>query len=94
MARGYTQQKEVEFIDTFSPVAKLVTVNILLALASSHNWHIVQMDVNNAFLNGDLFEKFYMDLPLGYVHKGECSNSEGKLVCKLHKSIYGLKKAS
>ena len=43
-----------------------MTVKVLLALAVSQNWSLVQMDVNNAFLNGDLFEKVYMDFPLGY----------------------------
>ena len=71
----------------------MVTVKVLLALTASHHWCLTKLGINNAFLNGDLFEEVYMDMPLGYQRKGEPSSS-GPLVCKLHKSIYGLKQAS
>ena len=94
VAKGYTQQQGVDFIETFSPVAKLISVKFLLAIASSQNWFLSQLDISNAFLNGDLFEEVYMDMPMGYIPKQNQSSSHGKLVCKLHKSIYGLKQAS
>lgn len=94
VAKGFNQQEGVDFLDTFSHVAKLVTVKVLLALAAGQNWHLVQLDVNNAFLNVDLFEEVYMDLPLGYKLQGEQAVTTRPLVCKLQKSIYGLRQAS
>ncbi|KAL6346508.1 hypothetical protein AAG906_000126 [Vitis piasezkii] len=81
----------VDYIDTFSPIAKLVTVKLLLALAAIHSCFLVQLDVNNAFLHSDLTDEVYMSLPQGYPHEGETLPSNN--VYRLHKSIYGLKQA-
>jgi hypothetical protein len=76
VARGFTQQAGIDFIDTFSPVAKLTTIRVLLTIAARQNWHLLQQDINNAFLNGDLHEEVYMKLPLGYPPQGQ------NMVCK------------
>jgi hypothetical protein len=88
VAKGYTQKEGEDFFDTYSPIARLTTIRVLLSLAISHGLLIHQMDVKTTFLNGELEEEIYMTWPDGFVVKGQ----EDKM-CKLMKSLYGMKQA-
>ena len=88
VAKGYSQVEGVDYTETFAPVIKYKSLRILLALANEYNMQIHQMDVTTAFLYGDLKEDIYMHQPEGCVVPG----SEG-LVCKLKRSLYGLKQS-
>ncbi|KAJ9553605.1 LOW QUALITY PROTEIN: hypothetical protein OSB04_017650 [Centaurea solstitialis] len=89
VAKGYTQTHGVDYGETFSQVAMLKSIRILIAIAAFHDYEIWQMDVKTAFLNGKLSEDVYMTQPEGFVQ-----SEHPNRVCKLQKSIYGLKQAS
>ncbi|GJT13592.1 ribonuclease H-like domain-containing protein [Tanacetum coccineum] len=88
VANSSSQQLGVDFDETFSPVVKLDTIRTVLCLAVSRKWPIYQLDVKNAFLNGDLFETVYMHHPPGFVDSWFPHH-----VCLLQRSLYGLKQA-
>ena len=90
VARGFLQRPEQDYRETFSPVIRLESLRATLALAAARGWPIYQADVTAAYLNGDIDVELFMEQPPGFVKTG----AEGeKLVCRLRKSLYGLKQA-
>jgi hypothetical protein len=86
VARGFTQTYRVDYNEIFALIVKFTSIRCILALATLEDMEIHQMDVKTAFLNGELEEEIYMEQPQGFMHQGG-----EHLVCKLHKSLYGLK---
>jgi hypothetical protein len=87
--KGYSQVEGVDFDEIFSPVEKLTSIRVLIYLATTFDLEIEQMDVKTMCLNGDLEEEIYMKQPEGSIVKGK-----KELVCKLERSLYGLKQST
>ncbi|CAA6655669.1 unnamed protein product [Spirodela intermedia] len=86
VAKGFTQYYSIDYIETFSPVAKIGTIQILISLLVHYGWSLSQFDVKNAFLHEEISEEIYMELPSRYKDPNDTLK-----VCKLKKALYGLK---
>uniref|UniRef100_A0A6N2M0Z2 Integrase catalytic domain-containing protein n=1 Tax=Salix viminalis TaxID=40686 RepID=A0A6N2M0Z2_SALVM len=89
VAKGFNQKEGIDYTETFSPVSRKDSLRIIMALVAHYDLELHQMDVKTAFLNGDLQEEVYMRQPEGFIIEGR-----EDMVCKLKKSLYGLKQAS
>jgi ATP-binding cassette subfamily B (MDR/TAP) protein 1 len=88
VVKGYAQKEEIDFNEIFSPVVRLTTIKVVLAMCAIFDLHLEQLDVKTAFLHGELEEEIYMLQPEGFAEIGK-----ENFVCRLNKSLYGLKQA-
>jgi hypothetical protein len=88
VAKGYSQIPGIDFNEVFSPVVKHSSIRTLLSIVAMHDYELEQLDAKTAFLHGELEEVIYMDQPEGFVVPGK-----ENLVCRLNKSLYGLKQS-
>jgi hypothetical protein len=88
VTKGFHQQEGIDYGETYNPVIKPTTVRMVLSLAISRGWPIHQIDIQNAFLHGNISEEVFMTQPPGFAHPQFPSH-----VCKLQKALYGLKHA-
>jgi hypothetical protein len=88
VCKGYAQIEGIDFEETFSPVARMEVIHLLLAYACSKNVKVYQMNIKSDFLNGELEEEVYIEQPEGFQ-----LSENTDYVCKLKKALYGLKQA-
>jgi hypothetical protein len=86
VAIGFSQKESVDYEETFSPVVRHESVRTVLSIAAVEDLEILQLDVKTAFLNSEFKEKVFMDRPTGFI-----SNASPTYICRLQKSLYGLK---
>ena len=82
VAKGFTQTYDIDYQEIVAPIAKMNSICVIFSCAANLEWDLQQLDVKNTFLNGDLVEEMYIDIPLGF----PSSTTKGK-VCKLKKSF-------
>lgn len=88
VAKGFSQREGIDYFETYAPVVRYESIRLLLAIAASRDYEIKKFDVKTAFLYGELQEEIYLEQPEGYA---DPNNPD--FVCKLHKSLYGLKQS-
>jgi len=88
VAKGYVQKQGIDIEEVFAPVARIETVNAILAMAANRGWKAHHLDVKTTFLNGELEEEVYVAQPEGYAVKGK-----EQYVLKLSKALYGFRPA-
>ena len=86
VAKGYSQVQGFDYNETFTPVSRIDSIRLVLAIVASKRWEVHHMDVKSAFLHGDLEEEIYMKQPEGFI-------DDPSLVCRPRKSLYGIKQS-
>ena len=86
VVKGFAQKKDIDFDEIFSLVVKMTSIHTILSIMAIEDFHLKHLDIKTTFIHGDLDEDIYMAQPQGFELKGK-----DNLVCKLKKSLYGLK---
>ncbi|KAH9302025.1 hypothetical protein KI387_013608, partial [Taxus chinensis] len=86
LVNGFSQVEGIDYPENFVPIAKMDSLHLVLFIVASQGFPVYHMDVNNAFLHGDIQEEIYMEQPAGFVQ-------DSSFVCQLRRSLYGLKQS-